>query len=187
MLDDPSRGEHGLARSKGANPSLCYARVLVRPDQVLELGERADQALELRIAGPGRELDRVARPLGLDPERVQLVVRRVRAELPVARDEPAVLLLCELAEPYIRIGNGQAGFGTTLSGFKATVLAGVGDTATYSTGKSSAGLEERLLVTHKGTVSLSISALYAGTLEPPASVQTQLTSIAKTIFTKLHA
>jgi hypothetical protein len=87
----------------------------------------------------------------------------------------------------IRIGNGQAGFGNTIVGFTATVLSGVGDAATYSTGKSQTGLEERLLVTNKGSVSLSVSALYAGTTTPPATVQDQLTAIAKSIFVKLHA
>ena len=87
----------------------------------------------------------------------------------------------------IRIGNGQAGFGTTFVGFTATVLAGVGDNATYSTGKNSAGSEERLLVTNKGSVSVSIAVVYGGTATPPSSVQTQLVSLAKTVFTKLHA
>ena len=100
---------------------------------------------------------------------------------------PAGSVPSKLYLGLIRIGNGQAGFGATLVGFQAQVLKGVGDTATYSTGKTSTGLEQRLLVTDKGSVSMSISSIYGGTAQPPASVQSQLTSIAKTIFTKLHA
>ena len=87
----------------------------------------------------------------------------------------------------IRIGNGQAGFGTTVGGFTSQVLPGVGDTATYFVGKGSSGSEERLLVTNKGTVSMSLTAVYGGSTQPPGSVQDQETAIAKTIFTRLHA
>jgi len=87
----------------------------------------------------------------------------------------------------IRIGNGYVGYGPTLVGFTAQVLTGVGDTATYSSGKTSTGSEERLVVTNKGTVSLSVAAVYASPSVPPDSVQDQLTSLAEKIFTKVHA
>ncbi len=87
----------------------------------------------------------------------------------------------------IRIGNGEVGFGSTLVGLSATVLSGLGDQATYSAGKSSTGTEERLLVTKKGTISLSLSIVYGTTVSPPSSIQQDLTAAARAIFADLHA
>lgn len=87
----------------------------------------------------------------------------------------------------IRIGNGEVGFGSAVEGLSETVLRGVGDAATYSAGRSSTGTKERLLVTKKGTVSVSISALYGTTVSPPSSVQQDLTAVARAIFADLHA
>src|SRR5580700_10373831 len=74
----------------------------------------------------------------------------------------------------IRIGNGQVGFASTLVGLTATVFPGLGDAATYSSGKDASGFE-RLLVTNKGTVSVSIGAVYGGTSNPPSTVRSDLT------------
>ncbi len=87
----------------------------------------------------------------------------------------------------IRIGNGEVGFGSTLVGLSATVLSGLGDVATYSAGKSATGTQERLLVTKKGTVSLSISVVYGASVSPPSSIQQHLTAAARAIFADLHA
>jgi hypothetical protein len=87
----------------------------------------------------------------------------------------------------IRIGNGQVGFATTLVGLTASVFSGLGDAATYSTGKNPAGTPERLVVTNKGTVSLSIGVAYAGTPNPPSAVRDDLTAAARRIFAEVHA
>jgi hypothetical protein len=87
----------------------------------------------------------------------------------------------------IRIGNGQAGFGTTVSELTPTVVQGVGDTATYSSGRNTKGLEDRLLVTKKGTVSMSINVIYGSGSKPPASVKADILATAKRTFVKVHA
>lgn len=87
----------------------------------------------------------------------------------------------------IRIGNGQVGFATTLVGLTATVFPGLGDAATYSTGKNAEGAQVRLLVTNKGTVSVSIGVADAGTSNPPSAARGDLTAVARRIFAELHA
>jgi len=86
----------------------------------------------------------------------------------------------------IRIGNGQVGFASTLVGLTATVFPGLGDAATYSTGRSASGFQ-RFVVTNKGTVSLSIGVIYGGTSSPPSAVRNELTAAARHIFAELHA
>jgi hypothetical protein len=86
----------------------------------------------------------------------------------------------------IRIGNGQVGFASTLVGLTATVFQGLGDVATYSSGTDPSGFE-RLLVTNKGTVSVSISVVYGGTSSPPSTIRSDLTAVARSIFAEVHA
>lgn len=87
----------------------------------------------------------------------------------------------------IRIGNGQVGFATTAVGLTATVFPGLGDAATYSTGKNTLGSQQRLLVTKKGTVGVSISVGYGGTSNAPPAIQHDMTVVARAAFTTLHA
>jgi hypothetical protein len=88
----------------------------------------------------------------------------------------------------IRIGNGEVGFaGSSIVGLGATVVAGLGNAATYSSGTSPSGIHERLLVTKKGTVSMSLSLLYGKTVTPPSSIQHDLTAVARAVFAELHA
>ena len=87
----------------------------------------------------------------------------------------------------IRIGNGQTGFGTTIVDLTPTVVRGVGDTATYSSGRTSKGFEDRLLVAKKGTVSMSINVVYGSTSKPSASVKAAMLAAAKAAFVKVHA
>ena len=87
----------------------------------------------------------------------------------------------------IRIGNGQVGFSTEVEGLTATVFPGLGDAATYSSGKNTLGSQQRLLVTKKGTVSVSISAGYGGTSNAPPAVEHDMTVVARAIFATLHA
>jgi hypothetical protein len=87
----------------------------------------------------------------------------------------------------IRIGNGQAGFGTTVADLTPTVVPGLGDAATYSSGVTTRGEQDRVLVTKKGTVSMSINVVYGSGSKPPASVQDDLVATAKGVFVKLKA
>ena len=68
-----------------------------------------------------------------------------------------------------------------------TVVQGVGDTATYSSGRTSKGFEDRLLVANKGTVSMSINVVYGSSSKPPASVKADMLATAKAAFVKVHA
>jgi hypothetical protein len=87
----------------------------------------------------------------------------------------------------IRMGNGQTGFGTTIVDLTPTVVQGVGDSATYSSGRTSRGVEDRLLVAKKGTVSLSINVVYGSRAKPPAAVKADMLATAKAAFVKVHA
>jgi len=93
----------------------------------------------------------------------------------------------KLALGLIRIGNGEVGFASRVVGLTPTVFRGLGDAATYSTGKTASGLQDRLLVTNKGTVSLSVSVEYGATSSPPSAVRDDLTAAARSIFAELHA
>jgi hypothetical protein len=87
----------------------------------------------------------------------------------------------------IRIANANVGYGSTVVGLTPTILQGVGDKATYSSGVNSSGTNEAVLVADKGTVSMSITAGYGVGVSLPLSIQRQFTALAKTVFEKLHA
>jgi hypothetical protein len=93
----------------------------------------------------------------------------------------------QLSLGLIRIGNGQVGYGTQVVGLTPSVVQGVGDTATYSAGQNTKKLEDRLLVANKGTVSMSINAIYGSSSNPPASVKADMLATAKGVFVKVHA
>ena len=86
----------------------------------------------------------------------------------------------------IRLGKGQQGFGSSVAGLNPTVVTGLGDKATFSSGRSSKGLNFGLLVANKGTVSLSLTV---GTqaARDAVSDQKKLTDLAQGIFTALGA
>jgi hypothetical protein len=86
----------------------------------------------------------------------------------------------------IRLGNGQMGFGPNIVGLTASVLTGLGDKATYSSGRNSSGLNESLLVANKGFVSLSID-VNTQALGKPQVIEDRLTNLARGIFTQLSA
>jgi len=90
-----------------------------------------------------------------------------------------------LSVKLIQIGHGQVGFGPTKVGLNSSVLTGVGDKATYSTGTNS-GLNESLLVTNKGIVSLVVDVSTQAAADPQ-KVKDRLTAVAKQVFTALGA
>ena len=86
----------------------------------------------------------------------------------------------------IRLGNGQMGFGTTIVGLTQSVITGLGDKATYSTGRTSSGLNESQLVTNKTFVSLSLDVRTQAAPDAQ-TVKDRLTKLARDIFTELNA
>ena len=92
-----------------------------------------------------------------------------------------------LAVGVIRLGGGQVGFYGKKVGLTAVDVPGFGDKATYSTGRNSSGHNEVLLVTNKGTASVSVDVSYTGTNAPPASAEDSLKAIATGVFTQMGA
>ena len=98
---------------------------------------------------------------------------RTRRQLAVAR--------------VIRLAAGNAGLrGNPVAGLNASVVTGLGDKATFSTGRSSKGLNFGLLVANAGSVSLSLS-IGTQASRDAASDQKKPTEFAAGIFTALGA
>ncbi len=87
----------------------------------------------------------------------------------------------------IRTSETNVGYGSNVVGLTPQVLQGLGDSATFSTGTGSSGVHEGLLVAKKGTVSVSVTVFYPAATNLPSTLQADLTTLVKTVFTKLHA
>jgi hypothetical protein len=82
----------------------------------------------------------------------------------------------------------QAGFfGSSVLGLTQKTITGVGQEATYSTGKSSRGLNENLLVSDSGTISLAVDVQSSGSLGSADSMEKSTGAIAQSVFTQLGA
>jgi hypothetical protein len=90
-----------------------------------------------------------------------------------------------MALGIIRIGNGRAGFGNSVSGYTSTPIKGLGDAANYSIGRTGSGLSQAILVGSKGTVSFSISIKLPGDAALSDSTKVGLTAIARASFDRV--
>lgn len=87
----------------------------------------------------------------------------------------------------IRLGKGQLGFTyARIQGLTSSVVAGLGSRAVYLSGLAS-GLNQSILAADQGSISLSLSVGWKGTLPKSETLKDNLTTLIRSVFTQLGA